>query len=377
MSRASMLRKLTEFSKSLRVLYVEDNQEAREQTLKMLRNLCLEVEVAKDGYEGLNKFSTNPDIDLIVTDINMPYMSGIEMCEEIRKIDQDIPLIILSAHNDAEYFIDTIRLGVDGYILKPVDTNQLLSTLFKSIEKLKLREENDRHAYQLEQLNQLLEHQVDERILEIIELNKEIEETQKEVILTMGAIGEHRLQETGNHVKRVAEYSKLFALYCGMKKEEAEILKAASPLHDIGKVAIPDAILNKKGKLTDDEYEVMKEHAEIGYSMLKRSKKAMLKTASIVAYQHHERWDGKGYPRGLKGEDIHIYGRITALADVFDALGSHRCYKEAWSDEKIFSFFKEERGKHFDPKIVDIFFANLDEFLDIRERFKDDSLFVE
>lgn len=202
-------------------------------------------------------------------------------------------------------------------------------------------------------------------------LNKEIEETQKEVVFTMGAIGESRSKETGNHVKRVAEYSKLLALYYGLDAKEAEILKQASPMHDIGKVAIPDAILNKPGKFTEEEFEYMKRHAEIGYEMLKGSTRELLKAASIVAYEHHEKWDGTGYPRGLKEDDIHIYGRITALADVFDALGSDRCYKEAWSDEKIFQLFKEQRARHFDPRLVDIFFANIDEFLKIRARFQD------
>ncbi|MCD6259559.1 MAG: HD domain-containing protein, partial [Helicobacteraceae bacterium] len=202
-------------------------------------------------------------------------------------------------------------------------------------------------------------------------LNIEIEETQKEVVFTMGAIGESRSKETGNHVKRVAEYSKLLALYYGLDSREAEILKQASPMHDIGKVAIPDAILNKPGKFTQEEFEYMKRHAEIGYEMLKGSTRELLKAASIVAYEHHEKWDGSGYPRGLKEEQIHIYGRITALADVFDALGSDRCYKEAWSDEKIFQLFKEERAKHFDPSLVDLFFEHLDEFLKIRTKFQD------
>jgi len=209
------------------------------------------------------------------------------------------------------------------------------------------------------------------KLKEVEELSIEIEDTQREVVFTMGAIGESRSKETGNHVKRVAEYSKLFALYYGLPEDEAEMLKQASPMHDIGKVAIPDAILNKPGKFIPEEFEYMKKHAELGYEMLKHSNRKLLKAASIVAYEHHEKWNGKGYPNGTSEEDIHIYGRITAVADVFDALGSDRCYKKAWDDEKIFSLFKEERGEHFDPRLVDIFFEHLDEFLDIRDRFKD------
>jgi len=204
-----------------------------------------------------------------------------------------------------------------------------------------------------------------------ITANKDIEEIQKEIIFTMGSIGESRSLETGNHVKRVAEYSEALALLYGLAKEEASILKQASPMHDIGKVAIPDSILKKPGKLTDQERVIMNTHVIKGYDMLKVSNRTLLKTAAIIALEHHEKWDGTGYPTGIQGENIHIYGRITAVADVFDALGSDRCYKKAWSDEEIFAFFKEQRGKHFDPKLVDIFFENLDIFLDIREKYKD------
>jgi len=203
-------------------------------------------------------------------------------------------------------------------------------------------------------------------------LQKEIEETQREVVFTMGAIGESRSKETGNHVKRVAEYSKLLALYYGLPVDEAEMLKQASPMHDIGKIAIPDAILNKPGRFDEEERRVMDTHAEIGYEMLKMSNRPLLKCAAIVAYEHHEKWNGKGYPNQLKREEIHIYGRITALADVFDALGSDRCYKKAWDDEKIFALFREEKGEQFDPKLVDIFFDNLDQFILIRETLKDE-----
>ena len=229
---------------------------------------------------------------------------------------------------------------------------------------LKLNEE-------LDEYKDHLENKIEEATKDIINLNKEIEDTQKEVIFRMGAIGETRSKETGNHVKRVAEYSKLLALYYGLGEDEAELLKQVSPMHDIGKVGIPDNILNKPGKFTDKEFEIMKQHSKIGYDMLSGTDKPLLKAASIVAYEHHEKWPGGGYPRGIKGEEIHIFGRITALADVFDALGSDRCYKKKWDDEKIFTLFKEERGRHFEPKLVDIFFENLDQFLKVRDDFKD------
>jgi len=209
------------------------------------------------------------------------------------------------------------------------------------------------------------------KLQEVEALKKEIEETQQEVVFTMGSIGESRSKETGNHVKRVAEYTYLIAKHLGLAEKECEMLKQASPMHDIGKVAIPDAVLNKPGHFNEEEREIMNTHAQLGFDMLQSSKRPLLKMAATVAYEHHEKWDGTGYPNKLAGEEIHIYGRITALADVFDALGSSRVYKSAWNDERIFTMFKEERGKHFDPQIVDIFFDNLDEFLTIRNLFKD------
>ncbi|RKP46735.1 DUF3369 domain-containing protein [Cohnella endophytica] len=206
---------------------------------------------------------------------------------------------------------------------------------------------------------------------ENIYLNEEVENTQKEIIFTLGEIAETRSKETGNHVKRVAEYSKLLSLKYGFTEEEAEIVRLASSMHDVGKVAVPDEILNKPGKLTPEEFETIKNHTNHGYAMLNHSNRDIIKTAAIIAHQHHEKYNGKGYPNGLAGEDIHIYGRIAAIADVFDALGSERVYKKAWPLDEILAYFKEESGQHFDPKLVDIFFENLPSILKIRDQYTD------
>lgn len=202
-------------------------------------------------------------------------------------------------------------------------------------------------------------------------LNLELQDTQKEIIFTLGEIAEARSKETGNHVKRVAEFSKLIAIKCGLSEEEAEIISLASAMHDIGKLGIPSSILNKPGKLTQEEFEVMKTHTTVGFEMLEISNKEIIKTASIIALQHHEKFNGTGYPKGLMGNDIHIYGRITAIADVFDALGTVRVYKPAWEIDKILQYFKEERGNHFDPHLTDIFFENINEIMNIRDSFPD------
>ncbi|MCV2884319.1 DUF3369 domain-containing protein [Aestuariibacter sp. AA17] len=206
---------------------------------------------------------------------------------------------------------------------------------------------------------------------ENIQLREMIKESQKELSYVIGEAVEMRSKETGSHVKRVAHSSYLLAKLYGLSEYDAEMLKLASPLHDVGKVGIPDGILNKPGKHDDDEWRIMRTHAEIGYSMLSKSDNPILQLGATIAHQHHERWDGKGYPRGLEKEDIDIAGRITALADVYDALGSKRCYKSPWPHEKIVDLIAKERGKHFEPELVDIMLDNINIFQQLRERYPD------
>ncbi|MDF1884017.1 nitrate- and nitrite sensing domain-containing protein [Sulfurimonas sp. SAG-AH-194-C21] len=203
-------------------------------------------------------------------------------------------------------------------------------------------------------------------------LEQEIIDTQKDIIMTMGAIGESRSKETANHVNRVAEYSYLLAKLCGEDKHQAELVKMASPMHDIGKVGIADGILHKAGKLTSSEWKIMQTHSELGYEILKGSDREILKLAATIAYTHHEYYDGSGYPRGLKGANIPKAGRIVAIVDVFDALGSDRCYKKAWEIDKVIEYIRQEKDKMFDPYLVDIFLDNIDDFLAIKAMYQDE-----
>ncbi|MBF0427943.1 MAG: DUF3369 domain-containing protein [Magnetococcales bacterium] len=202
-------------------------------------------------------------------------------------------------------------------------------------------------------------------------LNREILNTQREVTFTLGEVIEVRSQEAGQHVRRVALYSRLLASKFGMDDNEAELLYVASPLHDLGKIGIPDTILNKPGKLTPEERATMEQHPNIGHAILKQSQRSILQAGAIIAHQHHEKWDGSGYPQGLSQENIHIFARVTAVADVFDALICDRCYRRAWEMDRVLALFKEERGKHFDPRLVDIFFENLDEIIEIKNSLQD------
>ncbi len=219
--------------------------------------------------------------------------------------------------------------------------------------------------------DQIIAHQdmLREKNRELLLLNDEIESTMRETVFTMGMIEEQRSKETANHTKRVSLYSQLLARKLGLDEAQVDLVTVASPLHDIGKLGIPDDILFKPGPLTDDERSVMKNHPEIGAAMLRHSQRDTLVAAGIIAHQHHEKWDGSGYPQGLQGEEIHIFGRIIALADVFDALYSPRVYKESWSIERVIEHVSEQRGKHFDPQLVDLFLADVDAFVAIYNQY--------
>lgn len=207
--------------------------------------------------------------------------------------------------------------------------------------------------------------------LESALLYQEIENTQREILFIMGEVGESRSKETGNHVKRVAEYCNLLATYKGLSEDDSELIKLASPMHDIGKIAIPDAVLKKPGKLDDAEYQIMKSHAGIGYEMLRNSKRRLLRASAEIAWTHHEKWDGSGYPHGIAGEEIPLFGRICAVADVFDALANDRCYKKAWPREQIIDLFEKESGKHFDPELATILLRHYDRFEEINQLYLD------
>ena len=209
---------------------------------------------------------------------------------------------------------------------------------------------------------------------ENIYLHRELVDTQKEMIMTLGEVLENRSREAGNHVRRVAEASYALAQKAGLSRKEASLLRMASPMHDLGKVGVADSILLKPGNLSKEEFEIIKAHTRIGHEILSKSNREISRAAAIVALQHHEHWDGRGYPQGLAGEDIHIFGRITALADVFDALTHSRIYKKAWELPKVIDRIREERGKYFDPKLVDVFLENLDDFLAINREYPDQPL---
>ncbi len=321
----------------------------------MLKEEGYKVRPASSGKIALDAIAKKAP-DLILLDIKMPEMDGYEVCLRLKSNPdtRPIPVLFISALTDVGDKLRAFEVGGLDYINKPFQ-----------IEEVKARVSTH---LQLKGLQNHMERKIEQGIAEIQALNEEIIDTQRELILTLGEICETRSHETGMHVVRVAEFSFRLAQLVGC--DDAELIKQASPMHDIGKVAIPDHILNKPGKLDPEEWEIMKTHSELGYNMLSVSQRPLLNMAAIIAHQHHEKWDGSGYPRKLKGEEIHIAGRITAIADVFDALSYERCYKAAWDLDRILDLLKEERGRHFDPHLIDLFFDNLDGFVEQHQQYK-------
>ncbi len=331
-----------------------------------LMNLMLIEEIAKemgvlvqsfqDPLEALAFIQQNR-VDLMFVDYMMPQMNGVELIVEALALqDELIPIMVTAVDDDQNLKLEALKVGAADFLTKPVDVAQLEAKIknFTKIIQLKL---------QLKDFNAKLQEEVQKATTDLIE-------REHEALQIISRLSEYRDPETGRHISRVAHYSRLLAREYGLSEKEQDILFFASPLHDIGKVGIRDNILLKPAKLEYDEYEIMKTHSDIGYDMLKDSKNPYLQAGAIIAKNHHEKYDGSGYFSSLKGDEIHIYGRITAIADVFDALTSERPYKKPWSFEDTVEFLKNESGKHFDPRLVELFIENIEKIREIYLKFE-------
>ncbi|MDO9214834.1 MAG: two-component system response regulator [Methylococcales bacterium] len=338
------------------ILIVDDTLANLQFLAVLLKEEGYKVRPANSGKLALQAI-TQKKPDLILLDIKMPEMDGYQVCETLKNNPQtkDIPIIFISALSDVSDKVRAFYVGGVDYITKPFQLEEVKARVATHL--------------QLRDYQENLAAKITEGIEEIKQLNQEIIDTQHEVIVMLGAICEGKSFETAQHIKRVSAYSQLLARHCHLSTTDVDLITQASPMHDLGKIAIPDAILEKQGRFTPEEWDVMKNHATLGYQMLCSSTRPLFKAAATIALEHHEKWDGSGYPQGLKGDEIHIFGRITAVADVFDALSSKRCYKNSWELENILTLFEEQKGLHFDPMLVDILFTHLDEFLNIRSQF--------
>ncbi|MGL1958203.1 MAG: response regulator [Colwellia sp.] len=343
--------------KDTKILIVDDVLDNIQVAMNILREENYTFFFATDGEEALELIKEEC-FDLILLDIMMPKIDGYEVCRQLKRLDnsKDIPVIFLTAKNDVDAVSKGFDVGGVDYIVKPFHGGELLSRVKTHLA----------HFYTKKLLKQKNIELKLKAELQGERLLSEVEENQREMIYVLMEMMESTSDETGKHIKRVAESSRLLAHYTNYLNEEDELtVFHAAPMHDIGKITIPKEILHKAGRLTEDEFAVMKTHAEKGKDFLKNSKRKLLTAASIIAHEHHEKWNGTGYPRGLKGEQIHIYGRIVALADVFDALTHKRQYKEAWHINDTVEYIKSHSGKQFDPALVDIFIEHLPEFIKI------------
>lgn len=353
--------------KTIKVLAVDDQEFNLDLIeLAFMEYPDVEIRRAVHGKEALDILGDETDFRVILLDLAMPVMDGFETLKQLKLKESlaQIPVIVVTANAEEKH--RALRSGASDFLAKPIDVEELK---LRTLNYAKIKEYQDH----LGDMNRLLEEKVIERTSQLQEALVLAKKTEYEISARLGKASEYRDMETGMHIKRMSHYSAKLAELYGMDKDEIELILYASPLHDIGKVAIPDQILLKPGRFTVEEFEIMKLHATLGGNMLETDGEyPILEAGRIIALQHHEKIDGTGYPRGLKGEEIHIYARIVSIADVFDALSSERVYKKAFSIDRTVEILREGAGTHFDSRLIDLFVNHLDEFLVIKEAFPDE-----
>jgi len=327
----------------LTVLYVEDEELVRESVSNYLHKIFASVDVAKDGEDGFKKYQEK-HYDIVVTDIQMPKISGLVMSEQMRDIHPEQEILIISAFTNTECLMDAIKLGISGYIIKPVSYDQMNAALYQSVNKVMLFKENMTYKQNLEKM-------VQERSNAILNLQQERYENYEKTLESFVSMVDERDTYTGGHSQRVATYCRLIAQEMGYSDSECDMMYKAGILHDIGKISTPDSILLKPSKLTDLEYKLVVEHVTIGYNLL--SNIPMYKDIAEIMLCHHERHDGKGYPKGIKGDEIPVFGRIIKVADSFDAMTTSRIYKTRVSLSQAMKELKDCSGSEFHPEVVE------------------------
>jgi putative two-component system response regulator len=345
-----------------KILIVEDEGAIREELVECLTDDGYDCVEAANGEEGLDILLRDKEISIVLSDILMPGKSGLEMINaaltEIDK-DRDLEFIILTGHGGSKEAIGALRLGVMDFLEKPIDLDHLVHVVRRAEELVLLKRVSSLYKVGLEA-------EVQVKTLEIRKLLGNLENAYEEALECLAVAAEYKDPETGNHIHRIGEYAQLMAKELGWSKERQNMMLLAAPLHDVGKIGTPETVLLKPGKLDADEVVLMKQHALNGYDILSHSKHPVMQVAANIALNHHERWDGGGYPRGIKGTEIPIEARITALVDVYDALRSKRPYKPAFDQEKTLSIMLDGDGRtdpsHFDPDLINILRKMADKF---------------
>ncbi|MEY3219879.1 MAG: hypothetical protein RIT27_1236 [Pseudomonadota bacterium] len=340
------------------LLIVDDVPANLRVLVSYLKNFNFKVRVAQDGVDALEQVNI-AEPDLILLDVMMPKLNGLEVCRRLKSDPKtkEIPVIFMSALDDTFDKVAGFEAGSVDYITKPFQHEEVLARITTHLTIRNLQAE-------IKKQNASLEQRVQER-------TKELEETRLQIIRSLGKAAEYRDNETGMHVVRIAQYVNVLTTALHLAPAQIDIMVSAAPMHDVGKIGIPDHILLKRGRLLPDEWEIMKTHTLIGEKILSGNSSELLQTAASLARSHHERWDGSGYPDALKGEEIPLVARIVAICDVFDALLSRRPYKEPWTAQATIDYIIEESGKHFDPNIIKIFEEKLPDLLAIHNKYRD------
>ena len=329
----------------------------------MLISQGYRVTMANNGKQAIEKALTEPP-DLVLLDIMMPVMDGYETVRALKKNEKTrhIPVVMVTALTQVEDRVKALESGADDFMTKPIDKTEVRARV-RSLLKVKAYNDHMKN-YQKE-----LETEVARQTEELRKAFNQLKEASLETIIRLSRAAEYKDDDTGAHVLRMSHYAAAIARKMGYERDRCSLILEAAPMHDVGKIGIPDSILLKPGPLNEEEWVVMRRHPFMGKKILEGSDSPIIQLAETIAYTHHEKWDGTGYPKKLKGTDIPQVGRIVALADVFDALTTKRPYKEPFSLEKSFTIIREERGKHFDPGVVDAFFKAEDEILLIKGKY--------
>lgn len=360
-----------------RILIVDDDEQIREILGEYIKIQGFEYETASDGIEALAKIKL--DIDLVLIDVNMPKMDGFEVIKRIRSEAEfrDLPIIMVTSMASREDRLRAVQAGANDFVAKPIDQIELE---VRTVSLLKMKEIQDtikRHKSELEEKFQQRTAALRKSLDEMVDAQRKTFEAHLDTIRRLAIAAEYRDEGTAAHIMRMSNYAAILAKGLKLPPGKVEIVLHASSMHDIGKIGIPDGILLKKGKLENKEWEIMKQHTIIGSRILKESNSDFLKAGDVIAASHHEKWDGSGYPNGLKGEEIPHFGRICAVADVFDALTTKRPYKEAFSNEEAFDILKKGHETHFDPEVVDVFFEKVEDIINVQNTFYDGNVEME